>query len=142
MATNRLVQKGEAVGVIAAQSIGEPGTQLTLRTFHVGGIASNIAAVSNVTSRYDGILEIDELRTVDSIDETGKKVMIVVGRLAEMRIIDPNTKIVLTTTNIPYGSKLYFNSGDTLKKEMSFANGIRSMPLSFQKLPVRLNSIM
>ena len=116
LATNRLVQKGEAVGVIAAQSIGEPGTQLTLRTFHVGGIASNIAAVSNVTSRYDGILEIDVFRTVDSIDETGKKVMIVVGRLAEMRIIDPNTKIVLTTTNIPYGSKLYFNSGDTLKK--------------------------
>ena len=116
LATNRLVQKGEAVGVIAAQSIGEPGTQLTLRTFHVGGIASNIAAVSNVTSRYDGILEIDELRTVDSIDGTGKKVVIVVGRLAEMRIIEPNTKIVLTTTNIPYGSKLYFNSGDTLKK--------------------------
>ena len=116
LSTSRLVQKGEAVGVIAAQSIGEPGTQLTLRTFHVGGIASNIAAVSNVTSRYDGILEIDELRTVDSIDETGKKVMIVVGRLAEMRIIDPNTKIVLTTTNIPYGSKLFFNSGVELKK--------------------------
>lgn len=109
------IQKGEAVGVIAAQSIGEPGTQLTLRTFHVGGIASNIAAVSNVTSRYDGILEIDELRTVDSIDETGKKVMIVVGRLLKC-VSDPNTKIVLTTTNIPYGSKLYFNSGDTLKK--------------------------
>ena len=116
LATNRMVQKGEAVGVIAAQSIGEPGTQLTLRTFHVGGIASNIAAVSNVTSRYDGILEIEELRTVDSEDETGKKVQIVVGRLAEMRIIDPNTKIVLTNTNIPYGSKLYFNSGDMLKK--------------------------
>ena len=116
LATNRMVQKGEAVGVIAAQSIGEPGTQLTLRTFHVGGIASNIAAVSNVTSRYDGILEIDELRTVDSEDESGKKVQIVVGRLAEMRIIDPNTKIVLTNTNIPYGSKLYFNSGDILKK--------------------------
>ena len=111
-----MVQKGEAVGVIAAQSIGEPGTQLTLRTFHVGGIASNIAAVSNVTSRYDGILEIDELRTVDSEDESGKKVQIVVGRLAEMRIVDPNTKIVLTNTNIPYGSKLYFNSGDMLKK--------------------------
>ncbi len=116
LATSRMVQKGEAVGVIAAQSIGEPGTQLTLRTFHVGGIASNIAAVSNVTSRYDGILEIDELRTVESVDEAGKKVQIVVGRLAEMRIVDPNTKIVLTTTNIPYGSKLYFNSGDTLKK--------------------------
>ena len=116
LATSRMVQKGEAVGVIAAQSIGEPGTQLTLRTFHVGGIASNIAAVSNVTSRYDGILEIDELRTVDSEDESGKKVQIVVGRLAEMRIVDPNTKIVLTNTNIPYGSKLYFNSGDMLKK--------------------------
>ena len=116
LSTSRLVQKGEAVGVIAAQSIGEPGTQLTLRTFHVGGIASNIAAVSNVVSRYDGILEIDELRTVDSIDETGKNVMIVVGRLAEMRIIDPNTKIILTTTNIPYGSKLYFNNGDNVKK--------------------------
>ena len=116
LATSRMVQKGEAVGVIAAQSIGEPGTQLTLRTFHVGGIASNIAAVSNVTSRCDGILEIDELRTVDSEDESGKKVQIVVGRLAEMRIVDPNTKIVLTNTNIPYGSKLYFNSGDMLKK--------------------------
>ena len=116
LATSRMVQKGEAVGVIAAQSIGEPGTQLTLRTFHVGGIASNIAAVSNVTSRYDGILEIDELRTVDSEDESGKKVQIVVGRLAEMRIVDPDTKIVLTNTNIPYGSKLYFNSGDMLKK--------------------------
>ena len=116
LATSRMVQKGEAVGVIAAQSIGEPGTQLTLRTFHVGGIASNIAAVSNVTSRYDGILEIDEVRTVDSEDESGKKVQIVVGRLAEMRIVDPNTKIVLTNTNIPYGSKLYFNSGDMLKK--------------------------
>ncbi|MFR5541045.1 MAG: DNA-directed RNA polymerase subunit beta' [Barnesiella sp.] len=116
LSNNRMVQKGEAVGVIAAQSIGEPGTQLTLRTFHVGGIASNIAAVSSVTSRYDGILEIDELRTVESVNETGQKVQIVVGRLAEMRIVDPNTKIVLTTANIPYGSKLYFNSGDTLKK--------------------------
>ena len=116
LATGKLVQKGEAVGVIAAQSIGEPGTQLTLRTFHVGGIASNIAAVSSVKSRYDGILEIDELRTVDSVDETGKTVMVVVGRLAEMRVIDPNTKIVLNAQNIPYGSKLYFNSGDSIKK--------------------------
>ena len=116
LSNNRLVQKGEAVGVIAAQSIGEPGTQLTLRTFHVGGIASNIAAVSSVTSRYDGILEIEELRTVDQVAENGQKVQVVVGRLAEMRIIDPNTKMVLTTANIPYGSKLYFNNGDLLKK--------------------------
>ncbi|WP_243349893.1 DNA-directed RNA polymerase subunit beta' [Parabacteroides sp. FAFU027] len=116
LATNKMVQKGEAVGVIAAQSIGEPGTQLTLRTFHVGGIASNIAAVSSATSRYDGILEIEELRTVDAADENGKEIQVVVGRLAEMRIIDPNTKIILTTQNIPYGSKLYFNNGDNVKK--------------------------
>ena len=116
LASNRMVQKGEAVGVIAAQSIGEPGTQLTLRTFHVGGIASNIAAVSNVTSRYDGILEIDELRTVDATDETGKLIKVVVGRLAEMRIIDPNTKIVLTNVNIPYGSKLYCEPNTLIEK--------------------------
>ena len=116
LSNNRMVQKGEAVGVIAAQSIGEPGTQLTLRTFHVGGIASNIAAVSSVTSRYEGILEIDELRTVENVSDSGTRVQIVVGRLAEMRIIDPNTKMVLMTSNIPYGSKLFFNNGDTVKK--------------------------
>ncbi len=118
LANNRLVQKGEAVGVIAAQSIGEPGTQLTLRTFHVGGVASNIAAVSSVTSRYDGVLEIDELRTVktDEKDATGRQVDVVIGRLAEMRIVDPNTKMMLTNANIPYGSKLYFDNGATIKK--------------------------
>ena len=106
-----MVQKGEAVGVIAAQSIGEPGTQLTLRTFHVGGVASNIAAVSSVTSRYDGILEIDELRSVKCEDHE-----VVVGRLAEMRIVDPNTGMILTNTNIPYGSKLFFENGAKVKK--------------------------
>ena len=111
LSTNRMVQKGEAVGVIAAQSIGEPGTQLTLRTFHVGGVASNIAAVSSVTSRYDGVLEIEELRTVKTEDCD-----VVVGRLAEMRIVDANTGMVLTNTNIPYGSKLYFGNGATVKK--------------------------
>ena len=118
LANNRLVQKGEAVGVIAAQSIGEPGTQLTLRTFHVGGVASNIAAVSSVTSRYEGVLEIDELRTVktDELDANGRNVEVVIGRLAEMRIIDPNTKMMLTNANIPYGSKLYFSNGATVKK--------------------------
>ena len=111
LATNRMVQKGEAVGVIAAQSIGEPGTQLTLRTFHVGGVASNIAAVSSVTSRYDGVLEIDELRTVKC---DGYEV--VVGRLADMRIVDSNTGMILTNTNIPYGSKLFFENGAKVKK--------------------------
>jgi DNA-directed RNA polymerase subunit beta' len=116
LATGQMVQKGEVVGVIAAQSIGEPGTQLTLRTFHVGGIASNIATENNITSKYDGILEIDELRSVASVDATGKKHQVVVSRLAEMRIVDPNTKIVLLTHNIPYGSKLFFNASDTVKK--------------------------
>ncbi len=118
LSNNRLVQMGEAVGVIAAQSIGEPGTQLTLRTFHVGGVASNIAAVSSVTSRYDGILEIDELRTVVTDEKTadGKPVEVVIGRLAEMRILDPKTKLMLTSAPINYGSKLYFKDGDTVKK--------------------------
>ena len=118
LANNRLVQKGEAVGVIAAQSIGEPGTQLTLRTFHVGGVASNIAAVSSATSRYDGILEIDELRTVvtEEVGPNGAPVEVVIGRLAEMRIIEPKTKMMLTNANIPYGSKLYFKNGDAVKK--------------------------
>ena len=111
LSNHRMVQKGEAVGVIAAQSIGEPGTQLTLRTFHVGGVASNVAAVKDVTSRYDGRLEIDELRTVKNKDG----VDIVVGRMAEMRIVEPKSGIVLTTANIPYGSKLYFKDGDEVK---------------------------
>ena len=118
LATHRMVQMGEAVGVIAAQSIGEPGTQLTLRTFHVGGVASNIAAISTITSRYEGVLEIDELRTVqtEEKDANGRPVEVVIGRLAEMRIVDPNTKMMLTSANIPYGSKLYFDNGATLKK--------------------------
>ncbi|GHT41726.1 DNA-directed RNA polymerase subunit beta' [Bacteroidia bacterium] len=116
LASGRMVQKGEAVGVIAAQSIGEPGTQLTLRTFHVGGIASNIAAENNVTSKYDGILELDEIRTVDATDEAGKKYQIVISRQTELRIIDPNTKIVLSVHNIPYAAKLFFKSGTKLKK--------------------------
>ncbi|MDR2058228.1 MAG: DNA-directed RNA polymerase subunit beta' [Dysgonamonadaceae bacterium] len=116
LATGRMVQKGEAVGVIAAQSIGEPGTQLTLRTFHVGGIASNIATESKLISKYDGTLEIDELRTVDAVDELGEKYRIVISRLSELRIIDPHTGIVLSNHNVPYASKLYFNSGDAIKK--------------------------
>ncbi len=116
LATGRMVHIGEAVGVIAAQSIGEPGTQLTLRTFHVGGIASNVASESSIVSRYDGILEIDELRAVDAVDASGNAHRVVVGRLAEIRIVDANTKIVLTTQNIPYGSKLYMKTGDKVKK--------------------------
>ncbi len=117
LATGRMVNKGEAVGVIAAQSIGEPGTQLTLRTFHVGGIASNIAADNGIVSKYDGRLEIDDLRVVDVKGENGENdYQVVVGRLAEARIIDPTTEIVLTTQNIPYGSKLFIPAGSDVKK--------------------------
>jgi DNA-directed RNA polymerase subunit beta' len=116
LATGNLARRGEAVGVIAAQSIGEPGTQLTLRTFHVGGIAGNISSQSMVESRYDGIVEIEELRTVESVDETGKKIFVVVGRLAELRIIDKNTRIPLSTHSIPYGSKLYVDNGQEVSK--------------------------
>jgi DNA-directed RNA polymerase subunit beta' len=116
LATGRMVQIGEAVGVIAAQSIGEPGTQLTLRTFHVGGTASNIAAESSIFARYDGIVEIEELKTVEKIDEQKNKIDIVIGRLAELRIVDKKTGIPLTTYNIPYGAKLYVKNGSQVKK--------------------------
>jgi len=116
LATNKMVHIGEAVGVIAAQSIGEPGTQLTLRTFHVGGIASNVAAESKIVLKYDGRLEFDELRTVDAIGDDKAIYQVVVSRLAEMRVIDPNTDIALTTQNIPYGSKLYVKDGEVATK--------------------------
>ena len=116
LATSRMVQKGEAVGVIAAQSIGEPGTQLTLRTFHAGGIAGNMAADASIVLKNDGRLEFEELRTVDAVDETGQNVKVVVGRLAELRVVDVNTGIVLSTHNIPYGSTLYASNGDVVEK--------------------------
>ncbi|HUI33145.1 MAG TPA: DNA-directed RNA polymerase subunit beta' [Dysgonamonadaceae bacterium] len=116
LASGHMVQKGEAIGVIAAQSIGEPGTQLTLRTFHVGGIASNIASENRIVTKYDGILEMDDLRVVDSTDAAGSKHKVVVSRLVEMRIVDPNTKIVLLSHSVPYGAKLYFNNKDKVKK--------------------------
>ena len=116
LANGRIVQLGEAVGVIAAQSIGEPGTQLTLRTFHVGGTASNTAASSKLEAKYDGIIEIDELRTVERVNPDGKKANVVIGRSTEMRIIDSNTGITLTTGNIPYGSQLYIKPSNKVKK--------------------------
>ncbi|MEN9443163.1 MAG: DNA-directed polymerase subunit beta, partial [Bacteroidota bacterium] len=107
LATGRMVQNGETVGVIAAQSIGEPGTQLTLRTFHVGGTASNITSESTVVAKYDGRVEFDELRKVDHVDDEGNKYFVVIGRLAEMKIVDKNTSATLMTALIPYGAKLY-----------------------------------
>ena len=116
LATGRLVQRGEAVGVIAAQSIGEPGTQLTLRTFHVGGVAGNVMAESSIVAQHDAIVEIDELRSVRVQDDANSETQIVVGRYGELRLIEPVTKVVLTAQNIPYGSKLFFNPGDRVQK--------------------------
>jgi DNA-directed RNA polymerase subunit beta' len=116
LATGQMVQKGEAVGVIAAQSIGEPGTQLTLRTFHVGGTASNIMTESRLIARYSGIAEIEEIRVVPRKDPEKGDIDIVIGRLAELRIIDKKTGIALTTHTIPYGSKLYIKPGQEVEK--------------------------
>ena len=116
LATSRMVQKGEAVGVIAAQSIGEPGTQLTLRTFHAGGIASNAAANATIVAKSDCRLEFEELRTVNVTNEDGTAGKVVVGRLAEVRFVDENTGIVLSSQNVPYGSQLFVNDGDKVAK--------------------------
>ncbi len=116
LATGRMVERGEVVGVIAAQSIGEPGTQLTLRTFHVGGTASSIASENEIIARYEGKLEFEELRTLTKTDQIGEKQVIVIGRTAEMRIVDINTGITLYNHNIPYGATLYMKDGDLVKK--------------------------
>ena len=116
LATRRMVQKGEAVGVIAAQAIGEPGTQLTLRTFHAGGVAGNAAANASIVSKYErAMIEMEEVRTVP-FDEDGRECEMVVSRLGELRFVDPNTKIVLSTVNVPYGSSLYFRNGDEVSR--------------------------
>ena len=119
LATSKMVQLGEAIGVIAAQAIGEPGTQLTLRTFHSGGVAENAAANASITSKYDAKLKFDGLRTVPFVDKSGEQdvdCQMVVSRLAEVQFIDSNTDVVLATLNVPYGSSLFFKDGDTVKK--------------------------
>ncbi|WP_203293257.1 DNA-directed RNA polymerase subunit beta' [Luteirhabdus pelagi] len=116
LATNKIVQKGEAVGVVAAQSIGEPGTQLTLRTFHVGGIAGNISEENKLVVKYEGRAEIEDLKTVKGEDNDGKEVDIVISRTSEIKVVDPKTGIVLSNNNIPYGSSLYVKDGDKVKE--------------------------
>ncbi len=116
LATARMVQLGEAVGVIAAQAIGEPGTQLTLRTFHAGGVAGNAAANASIVAKGDAKLKFDELRTVPFVDDEDKECRMVVSRLTEVQFEDPNTGIVLSNLNVPYGSSLYYKNGDTVKK--------------------------
>jgi len=116
LATGRMTQIGEAVGVIAAQSIGEPGTQLTLRTFHVGGTAGNISEESNIVTKFKGRLEIEDLKIVKSEDAEGNTVNIVISRSSELKLVDENTGILLNTHNIPYGSTIFVKDGQIVDK--------------------------
>ena len=117
LATGKMVQIGEAVGVVAAQSIGEPGTQLTLRTFHVGGIAGNISEENSIISKYNGKVEIEDLKTVKGTDGEGNNINIVVSRSSELKIIDVTTGLVLSNNNIPYGSTIFIKNGKKIKKD-------------------------
>ena len=116
LSTGKMVQRGEAVGVIAAQSIGEPGTQLTLRTFHVGGTAGNVAEENKLVAKFDGVVELEDVRTVESTDVDSNKVNVVIGRTGEMRLVDKTTNMSLATAIIPYGSTLRVADGTELKK--------------------------
>jgi len=116
LATGKMVQNGEAVGVVAAQSIGEPGTQLTLRTFHVGGIAGNISEENSLSVRFDGLAEIEDLKVVKSKDSEGKNVNVVISRTCELKVLDKKSGIVLSTNIIPYGSTILIKDGQELKK--------------------------
>ena len=117
LATGKMVQNGEAVGVVAAQSIGEPGTQLTLRTFHVGGIAGNISEENKLQVKFDGIAEIDDLKTVSSKDSDGNKIDIIISRTCEIKLLDKKTGIVISNNIIPYGSTILIKDGQNLKKD-------------------------
>ncbi|MCM5661608.1 DNA-directed RNA polymerase subunit beta' [Galbibacter mesophilus] len=116
LATGKMVQKGEAVGVVAAQSIGEPGTQLTLRTFHVGGIAGNISEENKIIAKFNSKVEIEDLKTVKGTDAEGKEVDIVISRTAEVKFIDEKTNITLATNNVPYGSQIFVKDGAKVEK--------------------------
>jgi DNA-directed RNA polymerase subunit beta' len=116
LSTGNMVQKGEAVGVIAAQSIGEPGTQLTLRTFHVGGTASNIAVDASVRAKFDGVIFFDEIKSIATTDNEGEKINIVMGRSGEIKIVEEGTNKVLISSHVPYGSFLKVKEGKKVKK--------------------------
>ena len=117
LATGKMVQKGEAVGVVAAQSIGEPGTQLTLRTFHVGGVAGGSSQENELRIKFNGVAEIEDLKTVKGKDTEGNEINIVISRTSEIKLSDKKTKVVLSTNNIPYGSTLMIKNGSTVKKD-------------------------
>ncbi len=117
LSTLKIVQRGEAVGVIAAQSIGEPGTQLTLRTFHVGGIAGNISEENKLIAKFSGIAKIEDLKTVKGEDADGNEVEIIISRTSEIKILDPKSGNVLSTNILPYGANLHKHDGDKVAKE-------------------------
>src|SRR5689334_24913995 len=116
LATGYLAQRGDAVGIIAAQSIGEPGTQLTLRTFHVGGVAGSASVESTLTAKFDGNIQFDGLRTVSIANNDGEKSQVVIGRTGEVRIIDTKADRLLITNNIPYGATLNVKDGQKVTK--------------------------
>jgi DNA-directed RNA polymerase subunit beta' len=122
LATGKMVQAGEAVGVIAAQSIGEPGTQLTLRTFHVGGTASNIATEASIKAKFPGVVEFEGIRTVETTDAEGNKKLVVMGRTGEIRILDKEKGRVLITNNVPYGAFLLIKDGQKVDKGEELCN--------------------
>ena len=132
LATSKMAHKGDSVGVIAAQSIGEPGTQLTLRTFHVGGTASNIAVEATVKAKFDGVVELEDLRAIESTDSEGNKITVVMGRSGEIRIVDPKSKKVLMTNNVPYSAVLKVKEGQKVEKgdELCFWDPYNAVILS------------
>jgi DNA-directed RNA polymerase subunit beta' len=116
LATGRIAETGDAVGIIAAQSIGEPGTQLTLRTFHTGGTAMIGKTESEIVTRNAGKLEFDSIKTVTSVNAEGQNVEVVVSRIGELRIVDPKTGRVFSQNYIPYGSFLFVKDGEEVDK--------------------------
>ncbi len=122
LSTGKLVQQGEAVGVIAAQSIGEPGTQLTLRTFHVGGVATNIASEATIRAKFDGIIEFEDIRRLATKDSEGNDTEVIMGRSGEVKIMTPDKSKVLISTNVPYGAYLRVKDGQTVSKDDEICN--------------------
>ena len=144
LATGRMVQAGEAVGVIAAQSIGEPGTQLTLRTFHVGGTASNIAVDANIKAKFDGVIEFEGIRTLKTTNKDGEKVEVIMGRTGEIKVVDPKKKQVLISNHVPYGAFLKVKEGDTVEKgqELCFWDPYNAVILSEFDGTIEFDSII
>jgi DNA-directed RNA polymerase subunit beta' len=143
LASGRMVERGESVGVIAAQSIGEPGTQLTLRTFHVGGVASNISSDANIKAKFDGVIQFEELRTITTLNNEGEKVNVVMGRSGEIKIMQEGTDKVLISNHVPYGAFLKVNDGEKVKRgdELCFWDPYNAVILSELDGTVQFESI-